>query len=723
MARHRQARGELGGVVRSVLARRLASAGSLSAAISARAASGPSVSHHSAAIHSGCEWRSAAACGVSSGSASTIARASRAARRRTALTRPAPPRDSALASSTDSPTAAWAGHAIEVGELEGAEPQRGHHGGFKAVDRAVRERLDDVVEGGASLDGAVRQLGRETEVARVEFQPLSLAAEGTIGPRGILENPPQDGESGTTGGRGHRTDVQIREKGLRPGAHMPTKSVMGQHIRRSEDQSSRARGSAARRSDLRFAGMISAGMIATVVTIGALLAPLLAWNDGVARNAGDRSQTLRLSDLPKQGTAPRAAAESFAVDRPGHHAAQRVREALSSRDAAAGAAPRGGSTLGLDIRKVSSPRRTAPLANASDDSDGDGMPDIWERANGLNPNDAADAAEDTDGDGLNNLTEMRVRTGPRSIDSDRNGVQDGDEDSDNDGLRNKIELAAGADPAVADSNNDGINDGDDDADGDGASNLVEQAAGTDPGSGEDVPPILGGDDPTPIAPPRIRTTMSRRTAATPAPRRRPICRTRSIRRPTLRRRPAPDIPTPAGDEPAGDDPPAAIPRPADDDAAGPTSRRRRASRRRHRGQADDEGAATTPQADDRPRPAPTPTTRPPRPGPGRRPAPTPRSPPASPLPPRPPACRSGRDAPATPASATRTPRPRPPPRRPTPPSRRAASRRTSSRLRARTWSDPRRGPARRPRRAPRRDAAAACPRLRPGAPRARPPSA
>ena len=52
--------------------------------------------------------------------------------------------------------------------------------------------------------------------------------------------------------------------------------------------------------------MISAGMIATVLTIGALLAPLLAWNDGVARNAGDRSQTLRLSGLPKQGTAPRA---------------------------------------------------------------------------------------------------------------------------------------------------------------------------------------------------------------------------------------------------------------------------------------------------------------------------------------------------------------------------------------------------------------------------------
>ena len=186
-------------MVRSVLARRLASAGSLSAAISARAASGPSASHHSSAIHSGCEWRSAAACGVSSGSASTIARASRAARRSTALTRPAPPRELGLGELDGLPDRRVGGHAVEVGELERAEPQRGHHGGFEAVERAVRERLDDVVERGAALDGAVRQPGREPEVASVELEPLGLAAEGAIGPRGVLENPPQDGVSGDGG--------------------------------------------------------------------------------------------------------------------------------------------------------------------------------------------------------------------------------------------------------------------------------------------------------------------------------------------------------------------------------------------------------------------------------------------------------------------------------------------------------------------------------------------
>src|SRR5215207_107285 len=101
-----------------------------------------------------------------------------------------------------------------------------------------------------------------------------------------------------------------------------------EHFRRSTDHSSRARGSSRRRSDLRFAGLISAGMIATVLTIGALLAPLLAWHDGVARNAGDRSQTVHLPDLPKQGTAFRPTPASFAADRPGHKVARSVREAL-----------------------------------------------------------------------------------------------------------------------------------------------------------------------------------------------------------------------------------------------------------------------------------------------------------------------------------------------------------------------------------------------------------
>lgn len=59
----------------------------------------------------------------------------------------------------------------------------------------------------------------------------------------------------------------------------------------------------------------------------------------------------------------------------------------------------------------------AVARTAAEDSDGDGMPDLWEVEHGLNPHDPTDAGQDPDFDGFCNLHEYLLSTDPQDAES------------------------------------------------------------------------------------------------------------------------------------------------------------------------------------------------------------------------------------------------------------------------------------------------------------------
>ena len=102
-------------------------------------------------------------------------------------------------------------------------------------------------------------------------------------------------------------------------------------------------------------------------------------------------------------------------------------------------------------------------ADADDnlDTDGDGLPDWWEIANGLDyldPDGDNGFDGDIDGDGLTNYSEFLIGTDPWAFDSDFDGASDGIADADGDGLSNADEQLFGSDMTKADTDDDGIPD-------------------------------------------------------------------------------------------------------------------------------------------------------------------------------------------------------------------------------------------------------------------------
>jgi len=99
------------------------------------------------------------------------------------------------------------------------------------------------------------------------------------------------------------------------------------------------------------------------------------------------------------------------------------------------------------------------LNSSLDDSDGDGMPDQWEIAFGIEP--ATGSTADSDGDGVWNLAEYKNGSNPLVDNSSYS-------DSDSDGLPDYWELAWGINDPMADPDSDGI------------SNIAEYMTGTNP---------------------------------------------------------------------------------------------------------------------------------------------------------------------------------------------------------------------------------------------------
>lgn len=151
----------------------------------------------------------------------------------------------------------------------------------------------------------------------------------------------------------------------------------------------------------------------------------------------------------------------------------------------------------------------------SNDTDNDGLPDDWEIANSLDPNDDGStdfdmgADGDPDIDGSTNLQEFQRGTDPQDEDSDNDNIFDGNEtdtgifvnssntgtdpldpDSDDDGLGDGVETGTGI---FVDENDTGTDPNDTDSDNDDVNDKSEIVAGTDPNSAASTPSVANAE--------------------------------------------------------------------------------------------------------------------------------------------------------------------------------------------------------------------------------------
>src|SRR3954468_4200177 len=250
------------------------------------------------------------------------------------------------------------------------------------------------------------------------------------------------------------------------------------------------------RRDLRYAAFVSLGLIAVVLLAGAAITPLVGVNDWPSFGGPKDAGLVRLGNAPPAGNAPqRTPSRTGSVATPPDDQTSTSTSGSGSGSSAAGGsgpAPAGApgvvfvpsrrGTQGFRGRAHDpAPRGSFPVGSIPPraDTDGDGIPDSWERFYGTDPN-RADAGEDSDGDGLSNGAEFRLGTNPHARDSNGDGRDDGQNDSDGDGLSDKFEERAGTDPQQPNSGGRRGSDANEDGDDDGLTNAIEQTLGLDP---------------------------------------------------------------------------------------------------------------------------------------------------------------------------------------------------------------------------------------------------